>query len=116
MGVAVSSRQIVHLHRPDEAELCLTLPVIQRLGEVLAESEQVRLAEGSDWIRLRLGGDNDVRLLVTLVSLAIKANARSGHQPSYRRYPPCQQSRQPLAYLTFRKLGHRPHAEPSTRC
>ncbi len=92
MGLAVGAGQIVHLHRPDEAELYLTWPVIQRLSAALADTEQVRFAAGSDWIRLRLECDSDVRLLVSLVSVAIQANTQPAHERRYRRHAPCPQS------------------------
>jgi hypothetical protein len=38
VGLAAGPRQIVHLHWPSEAELCLTWPVIERLSAVLAGS------------------------------------------------------------------------------
>jgi Luciferase len=93
MGLAVSTRQIVHLHQPDEAELYLTWPVIQRLRPALAGSEQVQIAPGSDWVRLRLDCTSDVRLLVSLVSVAIKASAPARSQRCQHRRTPCPQAR-----------------------
>jgi hypothetical protein len=89
MGLAVSAGQIVHLHRPDEAELYLTWPVIRRLSAALADTEQVRFSAGGDWIWLRLDCASDVRLLVSLVSVAIQANTQIAHQPRYRCHTPC---------------------------
>jgi hypothetical protein len=92
MGVAVHTHQIVHLHRPDEAELCLTWPVIQRLSTALDGNRQVSYMRGSDWIRLRLDCDGDVMLLSSLVSVAIQADARSGDHLVCRHHMPCPQS------------------------
>ena len=75
MGVAVSTGQIVHLHQPDGARLCLTWPVIQRLSDALTENGQVRLEPDSDWVRVRPDSDGDIGLLVSLVSVAIQANS-----------------------------------------
>jgi len=57
-------------------ELCLTWPVIQRLGDALTASGRIRLDPGSDWIRMPLEGTNDGRLLLLLMSVAIKAHRR----------------------------------------
>jgi hypothetical protein len=75
-GVAVGATQIVHLHQPDKARLCLTRPVIKRLSGALDGNDQVRVEPDSDWVQVRLDSDGDVRLLVSLVSLAIQANSR----------------------------------------
>lgn len=77
VGLAVRDRQIAYLRGPGQAQLRLTWPVIERLSAVLADSEQVWFIPGSDWIRLRLESDSDVRLLVPLVSLAIQVNTRA---------------------------------------
>lgn len=91
MGLAVSSLQIVHLHRPDEAELYLTWPVISRLGVALAELRQVRFAPADDWVRARLETGSHVTMLMSLVSVAIQANSAAARQPNYRRQTPCPQ-------------------------
>ena len=78
-GAAVRLRgldaSIARLHHPNMAELCLTWPVIQRLGEALAADGRVRIDQGSDWVRMPLEGTSDVRLLVLLMSVAMKAHA-----------------------------------------
>ena len=91
MGLAVSSLQIVHLHRPDEAELYLTWPVISRLGVALAELRRVRFAPADDWVRARLETDSHVTMLMSLVSVAIQANSAAAQQPDYCRQTPCPQ-------------------------
>ena len=78
--LAVQSRQIVRLHPDDEAELRLTWPVIQRLSAALAEGDKLRFAPGSDWIRLWLGCDSDVRMLMLLASVANQANGKIAHE------------------------------------
>jgi hypothetical protein len=61
--------------QPDEAELCLTEPVIRRLGAVLAADSRVVAEPGNDWVRVRLHGSSGVRLMVLLISLAIREHA-----------------------------------------
>ena len=82
VSLAAGPRQIVHLHWPGEAELCLTWPVIERLSVALAGSDRAWFGVGSDWIHLRLECDSDVRLLVPLVSLAIQANTQPPGEPA----------------------------------
>lgn len=68
-----SATHLARLRYGDEAELRLTWPVIQRLSDALADDGRVRADTGSDWARIRLLSDSDVRLLLTLMSLAIRA-------------------------------------------
>lgn len=75
-----STAQVARLRQPDEADLCLTWPVIQRLGGALTAGYRVRVEPGSDWIRVRLHGSSDVRMVVSLVSVAIQAH--TPHQPA----------------------------------
>ncbi|WP_067460009.1 luciferase domain-containing protein [Actinomadura macra] len=72
-ALALRTHQIVHLHSEDEAEVLLTLPVVQRMAEALSDCSQVIMEPGG-WVRVRLDGASDVILLVSLVSVAIKAN------------------------------------------
>ncbi|MEO3787075.1 luciferase family protein [Actinocorallia sp. B10E7] len=62
--------QVVHLHGGDEAELLLGEKSVARLSPVLGESGRAWLDDRS--VRLRLDGDSDVRMLLSLLSLAIK--------------------------------------------
>ncbi len=68
--------QVAHLHGGGEAELLLGERCAARLGPALAESGRA-WAEGGT-VRLRLGGESDVRMLLSLLSLAIKACAEGG--------------------------------------
>jgi hypothetical protein len=67
---------VARLHYPDAAELRLTWPVIQRLGDALADGGRIRVDPGSDWIRVPLEGTSDLRLLLMLMSVAIQAHQR----------------------------------------
>ena len=70
---SVNGGEVVHLHTSDEADLRLTRPFVNRLDTVLAESGQVVTRPGDDWVTVRLDGDMDGSLLITLTSLAIRA-------------------------------------------
>ena len=70
-----SAALIARLRHPDEAELCLTWPVIERLGDALADDGRVRIEPGSDWVAMPLQGSSDLRLLLLLMSVAIRAHA-----------------------------------------
>ena len=68
--------QVAHLHGGDEAELLLGERSLARLRPVLLESGRARTDGGS--VLLRLGGESDVRLLLSLLSVAIKRCADDG--------------------------------------
>ncbi|GAA2621422.1 DUF5519 family protein [Actinomadura fulvescens] len=87
-ALALRTRQIVHLHGQDEAEVYLTRPVLQRMAEVLNETGRVTMAPDQEWVRVRLDHPTDVTLLVSLVSVAIKANTPAMDVP-HRDVSPC---------------------------
>jgi hypothetical protein len=93
-GLALSMRQIVHLHAGNEAEVYLTWPVAERMSEALDASGRVTTAAGDDWVRVQLDSDNDVALLISLVSVAIKANAPAAWEP-HRRVASCPRAKTP---------------------
>ncbi|WP_242911285.1 luciferase domain-containing protein [Actinomadura terrae] len=76
VGVALCAGhgQFMHLHTGDEAELCLTRAVLDRLGGALADSGRVLVRPGGDWVAVRLDTDSDVAMVVALASVAIKAH------------------------------------------
>jgi hypothetical protein len=74
VGVGPLTGQILHFHDESYAVLRLTRPVIDRMHEALAHSRRIFMVPGDDWIGIRLETPSDVALLVTLVSVAIKAN------------------------------------------
>jgi Family of unknown function (DUF5519) len=67
---------VVAVQRPDEADLHLTWPVIERISEALLTTGQVRFEPDSDWVRVHLGCDTDIAVLTSLVSLAIQASTQ----------------------------------------
>jgi hypothetical protein len=73
VGVGPLTGQILHFHDESYADLRLTRPVIDRMHEALAHSRRIFMVPGDDWIGIRLETASDVALLVTLVSVAIKA-------------------------------------------
>jgi hypothetical protein len=73
MGVGTYAGQILHFHDEDHASLCLTRPVIDRFHDVLTQAG-IDVIPDDDWIGMRLETPTDITLLVTLVSVAIKAN------------------------------------------
>lgn len=85
-GRALSSAhsEIAHFHSHRDVDLHLTLPAIQRIHGDLKESTAVRLVPGSRWVTVHLDCDADVDLLMSLVSVALKAHqtgpSPAGHQ------------------------------------
>ncbi|MCO6006797.1 DUF5519 family protein [Actinoallomurus purpureus] len=71
-GFAFRGTQILHLHTGDEADLRLTRPFIDRLDQVLAESGQIAIRPGDDWVTVHLDTDTAGSLLISLMSLAIQ--------------------------------------------
>ena len=76
-GTAVrsGSRDIVHFHSDHDADLHLTGAAIIRLRTELEHSTAVRLHPGSEWVTVHLDCTGDADLLVSLVSVALKAHA-----------------------------------------
>jgi hypothetical protein len=66
--------EIVHFHSDSEADLHLTSRAIQRISGDLAESTAIRMVPGSRWVTVHLDCDTDVDLLLSLVSVALKAH------------------------------------------
>ncbi|MEU8590804.1 luciferase family protein [Streptomyces sp. NPDC048664] len=77
--------EIVHFHTGHEADLHLTGGALQRICHDLAESTAIRMVPGSRWVTVHLDCDTDVDLLLSLVSVALKADqarpARAGSAP-----------------------------------
>jgi hypothetical protein len=80
--------EILLLGTSGEAELRLTWQLIQKLGATLADNERVRTEPGSDWIRVRLHVSSDARLLISLMSLAIREHTprRAAQEDPGRRH------------------------------
>ena len=86
VGLAPDARQILHVHSDRQAELCLTRTTIARLRPALTESGALEeaAAEG-DWAGFQLDTDRDVDLLLSLLSVALKAHSADRDRP----LPPC---------------------------
>ncbi|GII33726.1 luciferase domain-containing protein [Planotetraspora mira] len=80
-GVSVGARQILHLHTGNEAELWLTVPLIERMRPALESAQQVALEPHRDWIGIRLDTEDDADLLVALFSLAIRSHDGAEPEP-----------------------------------
>ncbi|MFB7743827.1 luciferase family protein [Streptomyces sp. NPDC056132] len=78
--------EVVHFHSGFAADLHLTHPAIERLRPELRHSSAIRLKPGSAWVTVLLDCDADVDLLLTLVSMALKAQALS---PPNHSFAPC---------------------------
>lgn len=65
--------EIVHFHTGRDVDLHLTQRAIQRFQYDLSGSSAIRLVPGSRWVTVHLDCDADVHLLLSLVSIALKA-------------------------------------------
>jgi hypothetical protein len=74
-GFSFRGDQILHLHTGDEADLRLNRSFVRRLDTVLTESGQVVIRPGDDWVTVLLDSDTAGSLLISLTSLAIRAQA-----------------------------------------
>ncbi|MFF3847219.1 luciferase family protein [Streptomyces sp. NPDC002328] len=66
--------EILHFHSDHDVDLHLTVPAIQRIHRDLRASTAVRVVPGSRWVTVHLDCDTDVDLLMSLVSVALKAH------------------------------------------
>ncbi|MFD3505746.1 luciferase family protein [Streptomyces sp. NPDC058678] len=66
--------EIVHFHSGNDVDVYLTARAIRQFQEHLTASTAVRLVPGSQWVTLRLDLAGEVHLLMTLVSLALRAH------------------------------------------
>ncbi|MFF0012649.1 luciferase family protein [Streptomyces sp. NPDC005374] len=81
-GLALRSAhsEIVHFHPGRDVDLHLTEPAIRRFHDDLEESTAVRLVPGSRWVTVHLDCETDIDLLMSLVSMALKAH-QATHAP-----------------------------------
>ncbi|MEU0471813.1 luciferase family protein [Streptomyces olivaceus] len=66
--------EIIHFHSDRDVDLHLTHRAIQRFQYNLGGSTAVRLVPGSRWVTVHLDCEADVDLLLSLVSIALKAH------------------------------------------
>jgi hypothetical protein len=71
------STEIAHFHSDRTADVHLSAPAIWRLRGDLQGSTALRLIPGSAWVTVRLECESDIDLLMTLVSVALKAHQGS---------------------------------------
>ncbi|GAA4551821.1 luciferase family protein [Streptomyces collinus] len=86
--------EIVHFHSSRDVDLHLTRRAIQRIHSDLAGSSAIHLLPGSGWVTIHLDCEADVDLLLSLVSIALKA-----HQA-----PPADDDGRRLGGCNFRRV------------
>lgn len=72
-AVLADRGEIAHFHSERQADLYLGRPAIDRLREELGHSTAVRLVPGSGWVSVMLGGTRDADLVISLASVALRA-------------------------------------------
>ncbi|MEV6671035.1 luciferase family protein [Streptomyces sp. NPDC051162] len=72
-ALRTAESEVVHFHSGREADLHLTRAVLADLLPVLRQSSAIRACPGAAWVTVLLECDADVELLITLVSVALKA-------------------------------------------
>ncbi|CAL9505905.1 luciferase domain-containing protein [Streptomyces sp. enrichment culture] len=70
--------EIVHFHSGHDVDLHLTDSALRRWSADLGASSAIRLVPGSGWVTVHLDCDTDVDLLLSLVSMALKAQQADG--------------------------------------
>jgi hypothetical protein len=71
--------EIAHFHSGWSVDLRLTADVIRRLQDELKNSTAIRLVPDSHWVTIRLEGNSDIDLLMTLMSVALQADQAWPH-------------------------------------
>ncbi|MEV0623508.1 luciferase family protein [Nonomuraea sp. NPDC050404] len=74
ISVAVAGIEVLQLIDDDRVRLCLTRPVIDRIGSSLRSCGQVSVCPDGAWVILRLHPESDLQLLFGLMSVAIEAH------------------------------------------
>lgn len=82
--------EVVHFHSGGQADLHLTARFIHQFESYLKRSSAVRLVPGSPWVTLRLETGSDIQLLLTLVSLALRAHS-TWPVPTSAPWPRCNE-------------------------
>ncbi|WP_309060926.1 luciferase family protein [Streptomyces sp.] len=73
-ALRTSRDEIVHFHSARDVDLHLTDRAIQRFHYDLGGSSAIQLVPGSCWVTVHLDCATDVDLLLSLVSVALKAH------------------------------------------
>lgn len=66
--------EIVHFHSARDVDLHLTQRAVQRFHYDLGGSSAIQLVPGSGWVTVHLDCATDIDLLLSLVSVALKAH------------------------------------------
>ncbi|WP_162890469.1 luciferase family protein [Streptomyces olivoreticuli] len=89
-ALRTAESEVVHFHSGREADLHLTRAVLGDLLPVLRQSSAIRPFPGAAWVTVLLECDADVDLLISLVSLALKALVDTWPHPAPQ---PCNRYR-----------------------
>jgi hypothetical protein len=81
-ALLAQEHEIVHFHSARDADLHLTGAALERMREELDRSTAVRLHPESPWVTVHLDCDSDADLLVSLVSVALRAHAGTAARPA----------------------------------
>ena len=73
-ALRTADAEIAHFHSDRNVDLNLTARAIRRFEGDLRNSTAIRLVPGSHWVTVRLECASDIDLLLTLVSVALKAH------------------------------------------
>ncbi|MGW1893200.1 luciferase domain-containing protein [Streptomyces sp. NPDC002004] len=76
---ATTEYDVVHFHSEDAADVNLTSTAVERLLPHLRHSSAIRVIPGAAWVTVLLDCDADVELLLSLVSVALKAHTGTRH-------------------------------------
>ncbi|GGS49743.1 luciferase family protein [Streptomyces griseoviridis] len=66
--------EIIHFHSDRDVDLNLTRRAVQRFHYDLGGSSAIHLVPGSRWVTVHLDCETDIDLLMSLVSIALKAH------------------------------------------
>ncbi|MFF2382797.1 luciferase family protein [Streptomyces sp. NPDC058108] len=102
--------EIVHFHGDSDAELHLTAAAIERLRPELGRSTAIRLHPASAWVTVHLNCEDDIALLTSLVSVALRAHTAAWPRPAAQ---PC--SLHPAPPTHRRAARHLPSVARSGR-
>jgi hypothetical protein len=84
-GLRTDGAEIAHFHTDLTADIHLSSAAIRRLRGDLRGSTAIRLVPGSAWVTVRMECESDIDLLLTLVSLALKAHDGTPERPGVHR-------------------------------
>ncbi|MER5890632.1 luciferase family protein [Streptomyces sp. NPDC001941] len=91
-GFTTGECELVHFHSDNAADVHLTRTAVARLLPHLRGSSAIQVTPGAGWVTVLLDCDADVDLLLSLISVALKALGAGG---AGRAADPCDWQRVP---------------------